>query len=167
MKSAIASPAPALALAVAPELYERVAKAYATAHQFNLKMHDYAGNRISGVTITRTYDLGREPIEIIALSDSEYLVIDQPRNFKDYFGFGGADAWRVAGAGTAIKMRQFYACHHLRVDAEGKTTLETQTWSGGRFSKDAEKSDKQLAKYIKAHHARKTALPHLDAIVVA
>ena len=166
MKTTIA-PALAPAIVVAPALYERVAKAYATAHQFNAKMHDYAGNRISGHTIERTYDLGREPIEIVALSDNEYLVIDQPRNFKDYFGFGGADAWRVAGAGTAIKMRKFYACRHLRVDAEGKTTLETQTWSGGSLSKDAEKSEKQLAKYIKAHLARKSPLPHLDAIVVA
>lgn len=149
------------------ELYERVASAYASAHQFNAKVNDYSGNRISGHKIERTYDLGREPIEIVRLSENEYLVIDQPRNFKDYFAQGGANAWGRVGCSTAIKMRSFYASHHLHVLADGTMTLETQTWSGGRFAKDAEKSQKQLAKYIKAHIARKTALPHLDAIVLA
>ena len=147
------------------EIYERVASAYASAHQFNTKAHDYSGNRISGHKITRTYDLGREPIEIVFLRENEYLVIDQPRNFKDYFGYGGTTAWGKDGAATAIKMRNFYSTHHLHVQADGKFSLETQTWSGGHLSKDAEKSQKQLAKYIKKHLALEKALPHLDSIL--
>ncbi len=148
-------------------LYERVASAYASCGEFNLKSNDYSGNRVSGYKVERSYDLGREPVEIVRLSENEYLVIDQPRNFKDYFACGGSNAWGRDGAATAEKLRKFYASHHLHVKADGTMTLELQTWTGGRFHRDAEKSQKQLAKYVKAHLARKTPLPHLNAIILA
>lgn len=147
------------------EIYERVAAIYATHYEFNTKVHDYKGDRISGIEITRTYDLGREPIEIVRVSDTEYVVIDQPRNFKDYFAQGGSNAWGRNNAGVAIKMREFYSCHRILV-INGEMFIETQVWSGGRLNKDAEKSQKQLTKFIKSLTDRKHPLPVLASVKI-
>lgn len=146
-------------------LYERVSAVYASHHEFNKKLHDYKGDRVSGIEVTRTYDLGREPIEIVRVSDSEYVVIDQPRNFKDYFAQGGSDAWGRNNAGVAIKMREFYSCHRILV-INGEMFIETEVWSGGRLNKDAEKSQKQLAKFLKSLTSRKAPLPVLSSVKI-
>ena len=146
-------------------LYERVASVYATHFEFNTKLHDYKGDRISGIEVTRTYDLGREPLEIVRVSDSEYVVIDQPRNFKDYFAHGGSGAWGRNNAGVAIKMRSFYHCHRILV-INGEMFIETEVWSGGRLNKDAEKSQKQLTKFIKSLTDRKSPLPVLSSVKI-
>jgi len=147
------------------EIYERVSAIYATHFEFNLKLHDYKGDRISGIEVTRTYDLGREPIEIVQVSDTEYVVIDQPRNFKDYFAQGGSNAWGRNNAGVAIKMREFYSCHRILV-INGEMFIETQVWKGGRLNKDAEKSQKQLTKFIKSLTNRKSPLPVLASVKI-
>lgn len=146
-------------------LYERVAACYASCGAFNLKSHDYKGDRVSGIEVTRTYDLGREPIEIVRVSDSEYVVIDQPRNFKDYFAQGGSGAWGRDNAGIAIKMRSFYSCHRI-LTINGEMFIETEVWSGGRLNKDAEKSQKQLAKFIKSLTNRKSPLELLSSVKI-
>ena len=146
-------------------LYERVAAVYATAHQFNEKANDYSGDRVSGIKVTRTYDLGREPIEIVRVSDSEYVVIDQPRNFKDYFANGGSNAFGRVDCSIAIKMRSFYSCHRVLV-INGEMFIETEVWSGGRLNKDAEKSQKQLAKFVKSLRDRKSPLPVLASVKI-
>jgi hypothetical protein len=147
------------------EIYDRVAACYATCGAFNAKDHDYSGDRISGIKVTRTYDLGRTPIEIVRINDNEMLVIDQPRNFKDYFACGGTNAFGRDGCSTAIKMRKFYSCHRILI-IDGEMFIETEVWSGGRLCKDAEKSQKQLAKFIKSLTDRKTPMPNLTTVKI-
>jgi hypothetical protein len=147
------------------EIYERVSAIYATHFEFNLKLHDYKGDRISGIEVTRTYDLGRDPIEIVQVSDTEYVVIDQPRNFKDYFAQGGSNAYGRVDCSIAIKMRSFYHCHRVLV-INGEMFIETGVWSGGRLNKDAEKSQKQLAKFVKSLTNRKSPLPVLASVKI-
>lgn len=146
-------------------LYERVAAVYASHFEFNTKLHDYKGDRISGIEVTRTYDLGREPIEIVRVSDSEYVVIDQPRNFKDYFAQGGSNAWGRVDCSIAIKMRSFYSCHRVLV-INDEMFIETEVWSGGRLNKDAEKSQKQLTKFVKKLTDRKFPLSTLRTVKI-
>lgn len=150
---------------VPAEIYERVASVYKTHFEFNLKLHDYKGDRISGIEVTRTYDLGREPLEIVRVSDTEFVVIDQPRNFKDYFAQGGSNAYGRSNCSIAIKMRSFYHCHRVLV-INGEMFIETEVWSGGRLNKDTEKSQKQLTKFVKSLIDRKSPLPVLSSVKI-
>ena len=133
------------------DIFNKVSKAYETAWFLNEKSHDYAGDRISGVTIKKTYDLGRQLVDIVPVKENVWVVVDQPKNFRDYFACGGSSAWGRQGAGNAIKMREFYSCRLLRfVPESGSFFLEREIWKGGRLNKDAAKSEKQFAKFMES-----------------
>lgn len=129
------------------ELYERVEKAYATLWFLNDKKNDYDESKMEAV-VTKTHDLGRQPVEIVFVKENLYIVIDQPRNFRDYFGSSSSNAFGRSGCGTAIKMRNFYRCRILRfIPEKNSYFIEREIWSGGHLSKDAEKSVKQFNKF--------------------
>lgn len=129
------------------DLYARVEKAYANLWFLNQKEHEYEEGRMKhDQRVISTKDLGRQPVEIVRVKENVFLVIDQPRNFRDYFS-GPQNAWGVRGAATAIKMRNFYACRRLIFIADKGWFLENAIWKGGHLSKDAEKSVKQFNKF--------------------
>ena len=117
---------------ITPEIFARVEAAYSK-YPLTNKVKTEAGG---------FFDLSRRPVEIIQICDGVLGVIDEPANYKDYFGFARAC---VSGKyGVAKAMQKFYSCKLLRLES---MTLETCNWQGGSFCKDAEKAQKQLAKF--------------------
>jgi hypothetical protein len=119
------------------DILARLEIAYATQYPFKQSTVKDNGD-------DRRYDVGRQVVELIPLTENIALVIDQPSNFRDAFDYAGAHMFGVRGAAAAALMRKWYSVKVLRVDT---MTVETQHWVGGGLNKDMTKAQKQLEKY--------------------
>lgn len=124
--------------------FAAVAKCYAADYAFNLKHNIYDESKMEAV-VTKSYDIGTEPVRMVWVSDRKLVVVDQPRNFKDVWASVGQN--KIARASL---MRGWFSCHIVHISECGtKLCVERECWHGGRLNKDEEKAEKQFAKFIK------------------
>jgi len=141
------------------DILARLDTAYATQYPFNQTTVKDNGD-------DRRYDIGRQVVELIPLTENIALVIDQPKNFRDAFDYAGSHLFGVRGAAAAALMRKWYSVKVLRLDT---MTVETQHWVGGGLNKDMTKAEKQLEKYkagLLKQIAKRGDLVHLDSVKI-